>query len=155
MTIGALSTASARRGKRIAEALAGIRAGGAGAKHLAVLSAVELLRTSNEPLSRIRRMRRPPKSVHLQWDCLWEPHRRPLAKHKGLLLRKTQRRKWKMWVWFSKLHRSGKPQVLVHVSTCQGNPFWNRFSEPQPCVLKVLQMSGFPISLSVDLSRSL
>ena len=23
-------------------------------------------------------------------------------------------------------------QVLVHVSTCQGNPFWYRFFEPQP-----------------------
>ena len=25
----------------------------------------------------------------------------------------------------SKLTRRGKPQVLVHVSTYQGNPFWN------------------------------
>ena len=28
--------------------------------------------------------------------------------------------------------RRGKPQVLVHVSTYQGTPFWNRFFEPQP-----------------------
>ena len=27
----------------------------------------------------------------------------------------------------SKLKRRGKPQVLVHVSTCQGQPFWCRF----------------------------
>ena len=32
----------------------------------------------------------------------------------------------------SKLNRRGRPQVLVHVSTYQGNPFWHRFFEPQP-----------------------
>ena len=33
----------------------------------------------------------------------------------------------------SKLSRRGKPQVLVHVSTYQGNPFWNSgFFEPHP-----------------------
>ena len=29
----------------------------------------------------------------------------------------------------SKLNRRGKPQVLVHVSTCQGNPFWHKRKE--------------------------
>ena len=32
----------------------------------------------------------------------------------------------------SKSNRRGKPQVLVHVSTYQGNPFWYWFFEPQP-----------------------
>ena len=27
----------------------------------------------------------------------------------------------------AKLKRRGKPQFLVHVSTCQGQPFWCRF----------------------------
>ena len=31
-----------------------------------------------------------------------------------------------MWLWLKFLNdRRGKPQVLVHVSTYQGNPFWN------------------------------
>ena len=34
----------------------------------------------------------------------------------------------------SKLNRRGKPQVLVHVSTYQVNPFWYRLFEPQPHV---------------------
>ena len=33
----------------------------------------------------------------------------------------------------SKLKRRGKPQVLVHVSTCQGSILEFRFFEPQPC----------------------
>ena len=31
-----------------------------------------------------------------------------------------------------KLNRRVKPQLLVHVSTYQGNPFWHRVFEPQP-----------------------
>ena len=41
-----------------------------------------------------------------------------------------------MWVWLKRLNdRRGKLQVLVHVFTYQGNPFWYRFIEPQPCGL--------------------
>ena len=36
-----------------------------------------------------------------------------------------------LWLWL-RLNRRGKPRVLVHVSTYQGNPFWYRFFEPHP-----------------------
>ena len=44
----------------------------------------------------------------------------------------------------SKLNRRGKPQVLIHVSTYQGNPFWYRYFEPQPLVyvLPLLYTAG-------------
>ena len=32
----------------------------------------------------------------------------------------------------AQIQRARVTQVLVHVSTCQGNPFWYRFFEPQP-----------------------
>ena len=37
----------------------------------------------------------------------------------------------------SKSNRRGKPQVLVHVTTYQINPFWYRFVEPQPYTVHV------------------
>ena len=40
----------------------------------------------------------------------------------------------------SKLNRRGKPQVLVHVSTYQGNPFWNSG------ILSHSRMSNYPLA---------
>ena len=58
----------------------------------------------------------------------------------------------------SKLNRRGKPQVLVHVSTYQGNPFWNSgflsHSHVSPMVIhgpfdpprRMCQPVGFPLA---------
>ena len=49
----------------------------------------------------------------------------------------------------SKLNRRGKPQVLVHVSTCQGNSFWHRFFEPQPYIYILFYQRPDPGSKSL------
>ena len=53
----------------------------------------------------------------------------------------------------SKLNRRGKPQVLVHVSTYQGNPFWHGFflSEAADCQDKV---PPFPSPEAMSIIRS-
>ena len=55
-----------------------------------------------------------------------------------------------IWVWLKIKRSDGKPQVLVHGSTYQGNPFWYRFFEPQPFHLTTSKQQQKPGSAHVQ-----
>ena len=56
------------------------------------------------------------------------------------------------WVW-RKIEQEGLTQVLVHVSTYQGNPFWHRIFEPQANDRGIRKPSGQPLSTCYNHSR--